>query len=157
MVEAASSPFHELQFVGPPDYFKDLGLEKPYGFTRTPLTYSPPAPPQGLDIVQEEKPEGPGLVRCWMQKEPARKLVNFNNIPVLIMNAEASFQAPSAHCASLILKQAGVDHDFIRLADIGIHGNGHFLMHEKNNLEIAAVIANWLNEKVTPLEKSAAH
>jgi pimeloyl-ACP methyl ester carboxylesterase len=157
MVEAASFTFHELQFIGPPDYFKDLGLEKPYGFTRTPLTYSPPAPPEGLDIVQEEKPQGPGLVRCWLQKEPARKLVNFNKIPILIMTAEASFEAPSVHCASLTLKQAGIDHDFIRLADIGIHGNGHFLMHEKNNLEIAAVIANWLDKKVTPLEKSAAH
>ena len=104
IVEAASSPFHELQFVGAPDYFKDLGLEKPYGFTRTPLTYSPLAGAEGLDIVQEQKPQGPGLVRCWMQKEPARKLVNFKDVPVLIMTAEASFQAPSAHCASLALK-----------------------------------------------------
>src|SRR5205085_8023006 len=117
MVEAASSPFHELQYVGAPDYFKDLGPEKPYGFTRTPLTFSPPAGPQGLDIVQEEKPQGPGLVRCWMQKAPARKLVNFANIPVLVMTAEASFQAPSAHCASLMLEQARVAHEFIRLAD----------------------------------------
>ena len=29
IVEAASSPFHELQFVGAPDNFKDLGLQKP--------------------------------------------------------------------------------------------------------------------------------
>jgi hypothetical protein len=38
MVESVSSPFHEIAFVGPPDYFKDLGLEKPFGLTRTPLT-----------------------------------------------------------------------------------------------------------------------
>jgi hypothetical protein len=56
-----------------------------------------------------------------------------------------------------VLRQAGVDHDFIRLADIGIHGNGHFLMHEKNNLEIAAVIGEWLERKVTPLERRAVH
>jgi hypothetical protein len=42
--------------------------------------------------------------------------------------------------------------DFIRLADIGIRGNGHFLMLEKNNLEIAAVIADWLDKRVTPAE-----
>ena len=135
---------------------KDLGLEKPYGPTRTPLTYSPPAGPVGLDVVQQDEADGPGLTRCWMQKEPARKLVHFKDIPVLILTAEASFQAPSAHCSSRMLEQAGVDHDFIRLADIGIHGNGHFLMHEKNNLEIAAVIADWLRRKVTPLEKESA-
>jgi pimeloyl-ACP methyl ester carboxylesterase len=158
MVEAGSSPFYEIAFVGPPNYFKDLGLEKPFGFTRTPLTYSPAAGPNGLDIVQQEKPEGPGLVRCWMQKEPVRKLVNFKEIPVLIMNAEASFEAPAAHCNHILLQQAGVEHDFIRLEDIGIHGNGHFLMHEKNNLEIAGVIADWMRKKVTPQEeKATAH
>jgi Cdc6-like AAA superfamily ATPase len=45
--------------------------------------------------------------------------------------------------------------DFTRLADIGIRGNGHFLMLEKNNLEIAAVIADWLDRRVTPSETAA--
>ena len=45
--------------------------------------------------------------------------------------------------------------DFIKLADIGIHGNGHFLMLEKNNMEIAGVIADWLNKRVTPSEAAA--
>jgi hypothetical protein len=45
-----------------------------------------------------------------------------------------------------------VQHDFIRLEDVGLHGNGHFLMHEKNNLEVAAVIADWLNKRITPIE-----
>ena len=55
------------------------------------------------------------------------------------MSAEASFGAPTAHCNAAFLKQAGVPVDFIRLADIGIRGNGHFLMLENNNLEIAAL------------------
>jgi hypothetical protein len=45
--------------------------------------------------------------------------------------------------------------EFIRLADIGIRGNGHFLMLEKNNLDIAAVIADWLDRRVTPNETTA--
>src|SRR5262245_1370335 len=57
MVEAAAAPYYELQYVGAPDWFKELGFEKPYGFTRTPLTYSPPAGPNGLDIVRQEKPD----------------------------------------------------------------------------------------------------
>jgi len=68
------------------------------------------------------------------------------------MSAEASFGAPTAHCNAAFLKQAGVPVDFIRLAEIGIRGNGHFLMLEKNNLEIAAVIAGWLDRRVTPGE-----
>jgi pimeloyl-ACP methyl ester carboxylesterase len=153
MVESASSPFYEIQFVGPPDYFKDQGFEKPYGLTRTPMDYAPAVGPEGhLDVVRQEKADGPDLARCWMQKEPARKLVNFKSIPVLVMNAEASYQAPAAHCTDILLNQAGVDHDFILLAKIGIHGNGHFLMHEKNNLEIAAVIADWMDKRITPIE-----
>ena len=37
-------------------------------------------------------------------------------------------------------------HNFIRLADRGIHGNGHMMMLEKNNQEIAAVMADWLKD-----------
>jgi hypothetical protein len=44
------------------------------------------------------------------------------------------------------LQQAGVKPTFIRLADLGIHGNSHVMMLEKNNREIAAVIAKWLDE-----------
>ena len=71
-----------------------------------------------------------------------------------ILSAEASFGAPTAHCNAAFLKSAGVPVDFIRLADIGIHGNGHFLMLEKNNLEIAAVIADWLDRRVARSEKA---
>jgi hypothetical protein len=35
---------------------------------------------------------------------------------------------------------------FIRLADLGIRGNSHVMMLEKNNKETAAVIAGWLDK-----------
>ena len=41
---------------------------------------------------------------------------------------------------------SGVKPTYIRLADIGIKGNSHVMMLEKNNKEIAAVIAKWLDE-----------
>jgi pimeloyl-ACP methyl ester carboxylesterase len=156
MVEATGPPFYDIGFTGPPDYFKYTELTKPFGLTRTPLTFSPPAPTSGLDIVEQEKPDRPDLARCWMQKEPARKLVNFKSIPILILGAEASFEQPTAHCNKILLDQAGVAHGFVELADLGIHGNGHFLMHEKNNLQIAGVIAGWLAKHVTPGEQAAA-
>jgi len=37
---------------------------------------------------------------------------------------------------------------YVRLADIGITGNGHMLMLEKNNLDVAAVVEKWLHESV---------
>jgi len=156
MVEAGTASFYDVQLVGAPDWFKDGPLNKSFGLTRAPLTYDPPA--KGIAdfaLVRQEKPDGPDFARCWQQKEPARKLVNFRNIPTLLMSAEASFGAPTAHCNAAYLKAAGVPVDFIRLADIGIRGNGHFLMLEKNNLEVAAVIADWLNKRVTPGETTA--
>jgi hypothetical protein len=42
--------------------------------------------------------------------------------------------------------------DFIRLPDIGIHGNSHYLMLEKNSMQIAGVVADWLGKRVTTVE-----
>jgi hypothetical protein len=44
------------------------------------------------------------------------------------------------------LRQAGANPTFMRLADQGIKGNSHVMMNEKNNMEIAAVIAQWLGK-----------
>jgi hypothetical protein len=45
-----------------------------------------------------------------------------------------------------------IDNDFIRLPDIGIHGNSHHLMLEKNSIKMAGVIADWLGKRVKPPE-----
>jgi pimeloyl-ACP methyl ester carboxylesterase len=156
MVEAGTSLFYEVKLVGAPEWFKDGDLSKPFGVTYGPITYDPPV--KGVDdfgLVRQEKPDAPDVARCWRQKEPGPKLINFKSIPTLQMSAEASFGAPTAHCNAAFLKQAGVPVDFVRLAEIGIRGNGHFLMLEKNNLEVAAVIADWLNKRVTPTETAA--
>jgi pimeloyl-ACP methyl ester carboxylesterase len=157
MVEAAGSPFHEIANVGAPDWFKDEGMSKPWGFTRTPVDYDPPlSGPSDLVLEHQAKPDAPDLFRCWRQKEPARQLVKLKGIPIMLLHAEASFAMPTAHCGAAFLKQAGVDNDFVKLADLGIHGNGHFMMLEKNSLQIAGVIADWLNKRVTPGEAQAA-
>ena len=36
-----------------------------------------------------------------------------------------------------------MQHDFVRLADAGIHGNGHMMMLERNNMAIAAWLERW--------------
>jgi len=44
------------------------------------------------------------------------------------------------------LEQASVRPTWIKLADVGIRGNGHMMMLEKNNLEIAGVMSAWLDK-----------
>ncbi len=62
----------------------------------------------------------------------------------MVMAAEASYHQVYDHCTAKYLGQAGVRADYIRLQDKGVHGNGHMVMLEKNNLEIAKVIDDWI-------------
>ena len=78
----------------------------------------------------------------------ARRLVNLKGIPILIVVSEASYHAPYDHCTSKYLTQAGVKNTFVRLPDAGIHGNGHMMMLEKNNLQIAALLKSWVEKNV---------
>jgi len=41
-----------------------------------------------------------------------------------------------------------VEHTFVRLESVGVRGNGHMMMLEKNNLDISAFMAQWLRENV---------
>jgi pimeloyl-ACP methyl ester carboxylesterase len=146
-IEATSSPFHDVIFTGPPNWFRDGPLSKPWGLTRTPMTFSPPVTdPSQLQIVQQDTPDGPGLARCWMQKAPAHQLPNLRGIKILSLVSEASFAAPSEHCGANFLTQAGVPNTFLRLPDVGVHGNGHFMMLEKNNLQVAGIVADWMTK-----------
>lgn len=136
---------------GPPFYNDDnTTLDRTWGITRLPMQFSPPAlAASELTIVQQPVADGPGLFRCWTQTEPARQLVNLRGIPILLVTGEASFRAQYDHCTSKFLTQAGVASDHVRLGDVGIHGNGHMMMLEKNNLEIAAYMDDWLRAKLS--------
>lgn len=37
--------------------------------------------------------------------------------------------------------------DIVNLPEIGIHGNSHILMMDKNNAQTAELIQNWLKQK----------
>jgi hypothetical protein len=45
------------------------------------------------------------------------------------------------------LEQAGCDVEIVRLADRGVHGNGHGMMLELDNAEPLAVIVDWVEGK----------
>ena len=129
------------------DQFRDSPQLKKYGLTNHVLAYAPAVSAQSpLEFVRQEKADGPDLARCWRQKEPAQKLVAIGDRPIIYIAAEASFFAPYSHCTVAYLEQAGVHVDFVKLADIGIHGNGHLMMLEKNSDQIAQVVADWLDK-----------
>ena len=148
--EPNGPPFFNVENIPAPEWFRDAATpQRSWGVTDLPLAYSPRAArASDLAIERQDKPDGPDLARCWMQKTPARSLPNLQKVPILILTAEASYHAPYDHCTVRFLEQAGVRPTWIKLADAGIHGNGHMLMLEKNNAEIAALMSGWLDKAV---------
>ena len=150
-IEPNGPPFYETVTIGAPDWFKDGPLARGWGVSRVPLTYAPAvAKPEELRPLRQDRPQGQDLVRCWLQPEPARQLPNLQQIPIVIVVSEASYHAPYDHCTSRYLEQAGVRHEFVRLPDVGIRGNGHMMMLEQNNLAIAAWLERWANKIAPP-------
>ena len=71
-VEPNGPPFYENTVIGTPDWFKDGTVGRAWGVTRGPLTYNPPAAAPGdLGMVRQTAADGPDLVRCWLQLQPA--------------------------------------------------------------------------------------
>jgi pimeloyl-ACP methyl ester carboxylesterase len=153
-VEPNGPPVYETEFKGAPEWFTDVGVRKTSGLGMVPLRYVPPLKPgEKLSFVRQARPDAPDLVRGWLQAEPARQLANLAKVPILILVAEASYHAAYDHVTSAYLTQAGVPNDFVRLESIGIRGNGHMMMLEKNSDEIAAVIEGWLTKTLSPKRK----
>jgi hypothetical protein len=69
-------------------------------------------------------------------------------LPVMVVAGEASYHAAYDHCTTRYLQQAGVNATFIGLGAHGIHGNAHMMMLENNSLQIAKLIAGWLDKNL---------
>ena len=81
-----------------------------WGIMFTPITYDPPIKAASeLQVSVEEKSDIPGdVVPCYVQKEPAHKLVNLEKIPVVYLSAEGGYHREFDHCLAKWLNQAGV-------------------------------------------------
>ncbi len=148
-VEPSGPPFYNSNQIGAPTWFSEATtLARAWGITSIPITYAPAVtdPSQLASVLAP--PQRPDLVPCRRQTEPARQLPTLKGIPILITAGEASYHASYDHCTSQYLTQAGVKNTFVNLGDVGIHGNGHMQMIEKNNLEIAGFMTRWLEENV---------
>jgi hypothetical protein len=140
----------QLEPSGPPFTLRPpFSTEPAFGFGLTDLAigYEPSA---GENAEYLETTIEPAIDdehdECIMQKAPAKQVTNLANIPELVVTGEASFHAPYDYCTVKYLRQVGVNVEYLDLGKEGIHGNGHMLFMEKNNLEIAERVYKWLEK-----------
>lgn len=110
------------------------------------MRYDPPPDDRiggGNPLVTERQTSPEGRTHI-LQKEPARKLTNLLNIPVLVETGEASYRSAYDDFTVHFMRQAGVKVKHLKLADEGIHGNGHLQFLELNNLEIIELLERWI-------------
>jgi hypothetical protein len=118
-----------------------------WGLTTNPFQFEPAiTSPSELNVRLEEQSDRPGEVRCWMQVEPARTLVNFKDIRVLSISGNGTYHRVYDPCIPKWLNQAGVRTDFVRLEDVGLTGNGHMMMLEKNSDDIIRFVHGWMEK-----------
>jgi len=138
--------------LAPPIENAERGSSGPgrlWGLTNLPVAYDPPVKdPAELHPVKQDKADAPDLIPCWLQKEPAHKLINMKDILVLNVSGEASYHRPYARCTAMWLNQAGVKTTYVDLESVGIRGNGHQFMSEKNSAEISKYFMDWLEKNV---------
>ncbi|KAH7357897.1 Alpha/Beta hydrolase protein [Plectosphaerella cucumerina] len=140
-LEASTIPFFWYTF-GVSGFFNNA-----WGLSNTPLDYDPPI----KDASELKRVEiGNSTVArrsCFAQAEPAAKLPAIASVPYLMITGEASVHATYDHCIVDYVKQVGGDPEWIKLADRGIKGNGHFMHIERNNGEISKVVLQWIKKK----------
>lgn len=141
-VEPIGPPFTELPGFGKLDW----------GLTAAPITYDPPVSDPG-ELRTRLRPAGAArLPDCLVQDEPVRSLPNLTGFPIAVVAADTSPMASFGHGIADYLAQAGADAELLRLPELGITGNGHLPMGEKNSDEVADVLMAWLVKRLPAVE-----
>jgi pimeloyl-ACP methyl ester carboxylesterase len=101
----------------------------------------------------------PGKIKAMAIAEPsgtgnADKVAALKNIPILVIYGDNARDHPrwgeirrNVSGYADAIRQAGGSVELIDLSDIGIKGNTHMLMMDKNSDQVAAVIQKWLAGK----------
>lgn len=78
---------------------------------------------------------------CPMQGDRPSKLVNFADVPLILVGSEMGLGSGSEalKCQAAVWQQAGVDATAVYLPDRGLAGGGHFAMAQLDNAEYARV------------------
>jgi pimeloyl-ACP methyl ester carboxylesterase len=120
-----------------------------WGMSSIPVTYDPPVRDASEIRTRWVANPEPGVNGYFLQEEPARRLPNLRNTRVVFVTADASFASPGNPGGAAFLRQAGVQAEELRLGQLGINGNGHMMMVEKNSRQVLQPIIDWINKNVT--------
>jgi pimeloyl-ACP methyl ester carboxylesterase len=119
-----------------------------WGVTTLPTTYEPAVhDPAEITTTWVANPE-PGVPGYFLQQSPARTLPHLRQTKVLAATADASFLSPGMPGLVAFLKQAGVDAQELRWGQLGMTGNGHAMMMERNSRELLQPIIDWIVKAV---------
>src|SRR6185437_8388840 len=80
----------------------------------------------------------PGQVRAGRGRGQAHRH------PIAVVSSPCSGFEPWCRATAEYLRSCGAAVDELRLGELGIHGNGHAMMLEQNNAEVAALITDWI-------------
>ncbi|KAF7331750.1 hypothetical protein MKEN_00054800 [Mycena kentingensis (nom. inval.)] len=137
-----------LEPLGPPfinAIFAPFTSARSYGVADIPLEYNPQIsePSELAPVILSQIPN----VTCFQQPNPARKLANLLDIPVLVVTSESGYHSQYDNCTVNYLRQGGVHVEHVQLGQVGIHGNGHLFFMEKNNIQIVdQVVRPWFQK-----------
>ena len=135
-VEPSGPPYRDIMA----DSTK-ISQDRLWGLTIGPLAYEPEVTQDSPLAFEQQKDAGSsGRLALWSQSGIPRRLVNLAKVPVRVITSQASYHALFDHFTVRYLLQAGVVAEHVRLESHEIYGNGHMMMLEKNNLEIAELI-----------------
>lgn len=127
-----------------------------WGISTIPMTYDPPvSDPAEIETVRVE-PTEQGVGAYFLQAGTPRKLKNLQQVPIAVVTADASFASPGNPGLVAFLEQAGCRAQELRLGALGIRGNGHMMMVEKNNRQVLEAILNWVRRNVAEKEAPRA-
>jgi 3-hydroxyisobutyrate dehydrogenase-like beta-hydroxyacid dehydrogenase/pimeloyl-ACP methyl ester carboxylesterase len=104
-----------------------------WGLTAAPLTFDPPR-------------KTPEQVRT---AEPSTlKIPGLQGVPVALVTGETSAFASYASSIVPFLRNAGANIHHLDLPALGIHGNGHGLIYERNSDSAFKVVTQWLEKSL---------
>ena len=142
-IEPGNNPFASITPGSTPG--AGHSLTRPCGLTNTPLKYDPPVQNCTAITTEETTPDLPEKRSCRLQTGTIHKLTEVSKVPFVMLTGDGSPHAGYDYCFVEFFEQMGnKNYQWVQLADIGIHGNGHFMHLEKNNLEIAAAVERGL-------------
>jgi pimeloyl-ACP methyl ester carboxylesterase len=122
--------------------------QTPWGLTDIPLVFDPPVS-DASQLATRDVPAAAGLPAYKLQADDSvHKLRNLQGIPIAFVTAESSGHLQGPEVVAF-LKQAGCKADDLQLKNLGVSGNGHFMMIETNRKQVFGLIQNWIERSVT--------